>query len=108
MLAPDGGPSDPLEIPADAQLERLQRRVAALERQLEARIAQVDDLRRQLDERAAPAGAAREDAARVRAEADVLRHKAEQYDALMRTFTMRALGGPRAWYASARRRLARP
>ena len=101
MLAPDGGSSDPLEIPTDAQVERLQRRVAALERQLEARIAQVDELRNRL---ASPEQLVAEE----RAEADVLRRKAAEYDALMQTFTMRALSRPREWYAAARRRLAHP
>ena len=108
MLSADGGPSDSLEITPDAQLERLQRRVAALERQLDARIAQVDELRHRSEEQERSAVAARDDAARARAEADLLRHKAEEHDALMHTFTMRALSRPRALYASARRRLARP
>ena len=96
MLSPGGGSTDRLEIPPDARLERLQRRVAALERQLDARIAQVEELRHRLD-----------DQERLMGQVDVLQSKAGQYDALMRTFTMRALSRPRAWYAAARRRLRR-
>ena len=108
MVSPDGGRPDPLEIPPDAQVERLQRRVAALERQLEARIGQVDELRRRLEELDRLMARAGEDATGAQAEGDVLRRKAAEYDALMQTFTMRALSRPRELYASARRRLARP
>jgi predicted RNase H-like nuclease (RuvC/YqgF family) len=101
MVSPDGGSPDALEIPLDAQVERLQRRVSALERQLEARIAQVEELRNRL---AGP----EELVAEEQADDEILRRKAAEYDALMQTFTMRALSRPRAWYAAARRRLARP
>jgi predicted RNase H-like nuclease (RuvC/YqgF family) len=101
MVSPDRGSSDALEIPLEAQVERLQRRVSALERQLEARIAQVDELR---DRLASPQELVAED----RGDDEILRRKAAEYDALMQTFTMRALSRPREWYASARRRLARP
>ena len=101
MLSPTGGSTDRLEIPADAQLERLQRRVAAMQRQLDARIAQVDELRSRLaDNDRLVAEATRE--------AEILRSKAAQYDALMQTLTMRVLRRPRDWYITARRRLARP
>jgi hypothetical protein len=46
--------------------------------------------------------------AEEQADDEILRRKAAEYDALMQTFTMRALSRPRAWYAAARRRLARP
>lgn len=109
MLSPQGeaaahGESfDPLEVPPDALVERLQRRIAALERQLEARIAQVADLQARLDGHAGHADHA--DAAW--AEEEVLRSKAAEYDALMATLTMRILRRPRAWYGRARRRLSR-
>ena len=108
MLPASGGSTDRLEIPPDARVERLQRRAAALERQLEARIAQVDELRDRLAEQERLAAAAKDDAARARAEAEALRPEAAEYEALMQTFTMRALSRPRSWYASARSRLARP
>ena len=101
MLPPQGG----LEVSSEALAERLQRRVTALERQLEARIAQVDDLRARLAQQERLTAEARGDASRSRAEADVLRPKAAEYEALMRTFTMRALDRPRVLYAAARRRV---
>ncbi len=112
MLTPQeaaGGPVERLvEIPLDARVDRLQRRVAALERQLEARIDEVEGLRQRVDEQAQLAQEARQDAARARAEADVLRPKAVEYEALMGTLTMRVLRRPREMYAWARRRLSRP
>ena len=120
MLVPQGEvegrgeASDRLDPAPEAQLDRLRRRVSALERQLEARIAQVDALNDRLaaqaERPAAPAGeevaAARDEAARARHQADLLAAKAAEYDALMGTFTMRALRLPRAWYGAVRRRLA--
>ena len=106
MLSPQGEAAahdesfDPLEVPPDALVERLQRRIAALERQLEARIAQVADLQARLDGHAGHVDAAW-------AEEEVLRSKAAEYDALMATLTMRILRRPRAWYGQARRRLSR-
>ena len=108
MLSPDAGLSDHLEIPPDAYVERLQRRITALERQLDARIAQVEELKVRLGEHDGLAPADTDEPVRAWEEAEILRHKAAEYDALMNTFTMRALSRPRAWYASARRRLARP
>lgn len=113
MLSPQGEaaarrePSDPLEVPPDALVERLQRRIAALERQLEARIAQVTELQSRLLETEHQHRVAAEEPAQALAEADALRHKAAEYDALMATLTMRALRRPRAWYGQARRRLSR-
>jgi len=85
-------------IPSGALLERLQRRNAALQRQLEARIAQVGDLRARLEkrERAGACGAV---------EVEALRARAAEYDALMATMTMRVLRRPRGWYAEVRRRV---
>ena len=95
------GASDELQVSPEARLERLTRRIAALERQVEARIAQVEDLQRRL--------AHAENVARVSqealAEAEAAKPKAAEYDALMNTVTMRALRLPRSWYAAARRRL---
>lgn len=89
--------SDRLEVSAEARAERLARRVAALERQVEARIGQVDDLRRRLahaERQAMPIGSELESS-----------RKAAEYDALMATFTMRALRLPRSVYGDVRRRL---
>ena len=91
-------------MPTDALVERLQRRIAALERQLEARIAQVADLQVQLAEQQRQAMRVSRDGAMSEEE---LSRKAAEYDALMATLTMRALRRPRAWYAQARRRLLR-
>lgn len=102
MLPPHGdaagltGLPEVLAISTDASAERLERRNAALQRQLEVRIAQVADLQARLDElgRVGNAGAA---------EAELLRAKADEYNALMATLTMRALRRPRGWYTAARR-----
>jgi len=93
-----GGPPEAAKITPGASIERLQRRNAALQRQLEARIAQVGDLRALLEERerAGTCGAV---------EVEALRARAAEYDALMATMTMRVLRRPRAWYAEVRRRL---
>ena len=91
-------PSDRLDVSAEARAERLARRVAALERQIESRIEQVEDLRRRL------AHAEREGMA-TGSDPVEARRKAAQYDALMATFTMRALRVPRAVYGEVRRRL---
>ena len=104
--AANGGSSDRLDVPPDARVERLQRRVAALERQLEARIAQIADLQLHLAEQQRRAERAERDGPVPIAEAE-LRHKAAEYDALMATLTMRILRRPRAWYTQVRRRLAR-
>jgi hypothetical protein len=97
--AVQGEPSDPLEVSQDALVKRLQRRVAALERQLEARIAQVADLQARIAQH-------QQDRPDPGVDAD-LRHRAAQYDALMATATMRALRLPRAWYGEVRRRIRR-
>lgn len=102
MLAAEGEAAERLEIPHDAQVERLRRRSAALERQLEARIAQVEDLQRRLAEAERPGAAGEAEVAALRQEAERWR---TEYEALMNTFTMRALRQPRRWYAAARRRL---
>ena len=120
MLVPQGEvegrdeASGRLDPAHEDQLDRVRRRASALERQLEARIAQADALddphADQAQRPAAPAGeevaAARDEAARARHQADLLAAKAAEYDALMGTFTMRALRLPRAWYGAVRRRLA--
>lgn len=90
--------SDDLRVSAEARVERLTRRAAALERQVEARITQVEDLQRRLAHEENQARAARHEAA-------VAMPKAIEYDALMNTVTMKALRLPRAWYGAARRRL---
>ena len=84
--------SDDLRVTAEAREERLARRVAALERQVEARIAQVEDYQRRL----AHAERRAEEASQVLA-------KATEYDVLMGTITMKALRLPRSWYGRARR-----
>lgn len=94
MASPES--PDRLDISDDARLARQTRRVAALERQVEARIEQVADLRRQLAHAERLVRAAKDEAT-----ASALR--AVQYDALMATFTMRALRLPRAAYAAARK-----
>jgi predicted RNase H-like nuclease (RuvC/YqgF family) len=104
--AANGGSSDRLDVPADARVERLQRRIAALERQLEARIAQIADLQEHLAEQQRRIRLAEGDGPVPVAEVE-LRHKAAEYDALMATLTMRILRRPRAWYTEARRRLIR-
>lgn len=81
-------------MPLDAMVERLQRRTAALERQLEARIGEISNLQARLAEQEPLTQAA----------ADALVHRANEYDALMQTLTMRVLRRPRAWYTTARRR----
>ena len=101
-----GDPSDRLDVPADAHVERLQRRIAALERQLEARIAQIADLQVHLAEQQRRAQRAEGDGPVPIGEVE-LRHKAAEYDALMATLTMRILRRPRAWYTQVRRRVMR-
>lgn len=93
------GASDDLQVTEAACQDRLERRIAALERQLEARIAQIDEYQRRL---AQAEGVAR---AAERAMGDVPQvvWKAAEYDALMNTATMKALRLPRSWYARARR-----
>lgn len=86
-------------------VERLQRRTAALERQLQVRIDQVEDLQRRLAHQDRVAAEARDDAAHARQEVEALRPRAAELDALMNTMTMRALRLPRAWYGDVRRRL---
>ncbi len=115
MLSPkgedalDAGTPDRLEIPLDARVARLERRAAALERQLEARIAEVDALKDRLAEQdGLTAGVMDDDPVRAWQNAEIVRQKAAEYDALMSTLTMRMLRRPRAWYARARRRLRRP
>ena len=98
--------SDDLRVTAEAREERLARRVAALERQVEARIAQVEDYQRRLAH-AENAARTAEDALR-RAESGAeevsqMLQKAREYDALMGTITMKALRLPRSWYGRARR-----
>ena len=98
--------SDDLRVPAEARQERLARRVAALERQIEARIAQVEDYQRRLAH-AENAARTAEDALR-RAEGGAeevsqMLEQAKEYDALMGTITMKALRLPRSWYGRARR-----
>ena len=88
-------------------VERLKRRTAALERQLQARIDQVEDLQRRLAHHEKLAADASEDAAKAWREVEVLRPRAAELDALLNTFTMRALSRPRAWYGDARRLLDR-
>ena len=105
MLSPSGGPTDRLEISPEAEVKRLRRRVAALERQLQARIAQVDDLRDRLTRQERRLAAADGEASRTPQDADP---RIAEYEALMNTLTMRALRRPRDWYAAARRRLVRP
>ena len=94
-MAVEEGP-DQLDIAPEARIERLTRRVAALERQVEARIGQVDDLQRRLRHAENLDGASQQEMAAAKA-------KAAEYDALMATFTMRALRLPRAAYAVVRK-----
>jgi hypothetical protein len=101
-MAVDDASGD-LHLTAESREDRLARRVAALERQVEARIAQVEDYQRRLAH-AENAWAAAERAAEDAAE---VRWKAEEYDALMGTLTMKALRVPRAWYGRARRMASR-
>ena len=88
--------SGELQVPAEARAERLARRVAALERQVEARIEQIEDLKRLLLHAENLVAAARQETAAAKL-------KGAEYDALMRTFTMRALRLPRGAYGMARR-----
>jgi len=97
-MAGDGASGD-LQVTAEAVQERLTRRIAALERQVEARIAQVEDYQRRL---AHAENAAREAEHGIVGTRQVL-WKAAEYDALMGTITMKALRLPRSWYAQARR-----
>lgn len=111
MVAPNQergsqGPTfEPLEIADEARTARLQRRAAGLERQLEARIAEIARLRERLAHHEAIERATTSRDSGAQQEHDVLRQKAAEYDALMRTLTMRGLRLPRTWYAAARRRL---
>jgi len=105
-----GGSSEDLQVSAEAREHRLARRVAALERQVETRIAQVEDLQRRLahaENGWRAAEEARGASERRAADADGARGKAVEYDALMGTFTMRALRVPRTWYAQARQSASR-
>jgi hypothetical protein len=78
---------DPADLPAEldiseaARADRLDRQLAGMRRQLERRIAEVEQLRARLGEEPTPAGE--------------LARKAAEYDALMRTKTMRLLAYPR-------------
>lgn len=93
-------------MPADdALVERLRRRGAALQRQLDAGVSEIVDLKARLGERVPASSPPRDEAAAAR-ELDILRFKAAEYDALMQTLTMRALQRPRQWYALARTGLA--
>jgi hypothetical protein len=105
--AANGGASDQLEVPSDALVARQQRRISALERQLEARIGQVEDLRARLAHQEGLAARATEDAAKAWREVEALRPRAEELESLMNTLTMRALRVPRAWYGDIRRRVIR-
>ncbi len=108
MLPAQGDPATNggLEVEPEALADRLRRRVDALERQLEARIAEVDDLRARLAHHDRLLAEPRPVDARSPYELEILRAKAAEYDALMATFTMRALRLPRTWYGAVRRRLA--
>jgi len=97
-MAGDGA-SDDLQVTAEAVQDRMARRIAALERQVERRIAQVEDYQRRL----AHAENAAQEAERSLRDAPQLQWKAAEYDALMGTMTMKALRLPRSWYARARR-----
>jgi len=91
--------ADELQIAEEARADRLARRVAALERQVEARIAQVEDYQRRL----AHAENGWKAAEKAAGEAAEVLWKAKEYDALMGTLTMKALRLPRTWYGQARR-----
>jgi hypothetical protein len=93
-------------VTAEAREERLARRVAALERQVEARIEQVEDYQRRLAH-VENALRATEEAAGDQHLTEEVRRKAAEYDALMATFTMKALELPRSWYGRARRTVSR-
>lgn len=103
MLSPPGEassygePLEPADVPLDAVVERLRRRIAGLERHYEARTGEVDALRARLAEQEARAAAATAELAALRAE----------HEALMHTLTMRLLRRPREWYGDLRRRLGR-
>ena len=97
-MAGDGASGD-LQVTAEAVQERLTRRIAALERQVEARIAQVEDYQRRL----AHAENAVREAEHGIVDTRQVQWKAAEYDALMGTITMKALRLPRSWYAQARR-----
>lgn len=105
MVVPHGetagnaGSSDQLEVPPDALVERLQRRVAALERQLDARIARIDQLQARVEDQ----DRALLQIPQLEHEMAALRLRVEEYDRLLQTFTMRTLQRPREWYAAARR-----
>lgn len=101
-MAVDDAPPD-LQVTAEAREERLARRVAALERQVEARIAQVEDYQRRLAHVENALAVAEPLARQV---SEVL-WKAAEYDALMGTRTMKMLRLPRSWYSRARREAAR-
>ncbi len=79
-------------------VERLRRRSAALERQLDSRIGEVAALKERLAERDRQGDV-------VLGDIEVMRAKAAEYDALMATLTMRALRRPREWYSEALRRI---
>jgi hypothetical protein len=98
--------ADQFEVTEAARADRLARRVKALERQLEARIEQVEDLQHQLAHREALHAALVESHSDTAGFSEVER-KAAEYDALMRTFTMRVLRRPREWYSAVRRWLVR-
>jgi len=96
-------------VTAEAFQERLARRIAALERQVEARIAQVEDYQRRLahaENALRSAENARREAERNIGDARQVLWKAAEYDALMGTITIKALRLPRSWYAHARRALS--
>ena len=100
-----GGVTDePFDIPVDALVDRLRRRTAAVERQLDARIEEVGTLRARIADHDNVLAAAREGEARAWREVERL---TAEHEALMSTLTMRILRRPRDWYGAARRRLGR-
>jgi len=104
------GASGELQVTAEAVQERLARRIAALERQVEARIAQVEDYQRRLahaENALRSAENASREAERSIGDAHQVLWKAAEFDALMGTITMKALRLPRSWYAQARRAASR-
>lgn len=95
--------ADDLHVTSEALQDRQARRIAALERQVESRIAQVEDYQRRL----AHAENAARAAERAANEAREAIPKAAEYDALMGTRTMKVLRLPRSWYALARKAASR-
>jgi hypothetical protein len=79
-----GAPPGDIFVADDARIVHLERRAAALLRQLNIRIAEV--------------AAARSERDQLRGELDAASSKATEYDRLMATKTMRLLSGPRTAY----------